>query len=164
MRAGPLSDTRVINLLNRAFVCVYTVNEDYFGKTPCVPAEERKELQRVHQEGYKKKLSVGTVHAYVLTPDGHTHDSTHVASAAQTPKTLAMLERAVAHFKPKEGEPIVKPRPQSAPPKADAEAMILHLVSRGNDRGSWGEFPAENWIVLSRDQWRKLLPGDAVKV
>src|SRR5712664_4190893 len=98
MRAGPLSDAKVIALLNRAFVCVYTVNEDYVGKDATAPAEERKELQRIHQEGYKKKLSVGTVHAYVLTPDGHTHDSLHVASAAKPETTLAMLERAIEQF------------------------------------------------------------------
>src|SRR5438132_1220262 len=89
MRAGPLSDAKVIALLNRAFVCVYTVNEDYVGKKATAPPEERKELQRIHQEGHKKKLSVGTVHAYVLTPDGHTHDSLHVASAARTERVLA---------------------------------------------------------------------------
>src|SRR5258708_22667009 len=125
MRAGPLSDARVIALLNRAFVCVYTVNEDYRGDG-CAPAAERAELQRIHQEGYKKNLSVGTVHAYVLTPDGHTHDSLHVASAARTDRLLAMLERSVSHFKPKEGKTIVAPAPQSAPPKAPADALLLH--------------------------------------
>jgi hypothetical protein len=164
MRAGPLSDARVIALLNRAFVCVYTVNEDYVGKNATAPPEERKELQRIHQEGYKKKLSVGTVHAYVLTPDSHTHDSLHVASAANTDRLLAMLRRAVEQFKPKEGKPIVAPAPQSAPPKAPADALVLHLVSRGDDRGSWGEFPGENWIVLQKKAWQKLLPGGEVKV
>jgi len=164
MRAGPLSDTRVIALLNRAFVCVYTVNEDYVGKNATASPEERKELQRIHQEGYKKKLSVGTVHAYVLTPDGHTHDSLHVASAANTDRLLAMLRRAVEQFRPKEGKPIVAPAPQSAPPKAPADALVLHLVSRGDDRGSWGEFPGENWIVLQKKAWQKLLPDGEVKV
>ena len=161
MRAGPLSDNKVIELLNRAFVCVYTVNEDYTGKNACVAVDERKELQRIRQEGHQKKLSVGTVHAYVLTPDGHTYDSRHVASAARTAQTLAMLEQAVAHFKPKEGAPVVKPEPQSKPPKAPDGAVVLHLVSRGDDRGSWGEFPGENWIVLTREEWMKLLPEGA---
>ena len=40
MRAGPLSDARVIALLNRAFVCVYAVNEDYRPKG-CAPDEEK---------------------------------------------------------------------------------------------------------------------------
>jgi hypothetical protein len=161
MRAGPLSDRRVIDLLNQNFVCVYNVNEDYWQSR--VAAEERKELDRIHQEGYAKKLSVGTVHAYVLTPDGHTHDSLHVASAAQTPKTLTMLERAVEQFKPQPGKPIVPPAPQSVPPPSAADAVTLHLVSRGDDRGSWGAFPAGNWIVLNREHWSKLLPTGDVK-
>lgn len=163
MRAGPLSDARVIALLNRAFVCVYTVNEDYFGKSATAPADDRKELQRVHREGYDKKLSVGTVHAYVLTPDGHTHSSLHVAEAAKTDRTLEMLRRAVAQFKPKEGGPVVRPRPQSVPPGAPRDALVLHLVSRADERGSWGEFPGENWVVLPRAEWEKLLPRDEVK-
>jgi hypothetical protein len=28
----------------------------------------------------------------------------------------------------------------------------------------WGAFPAENWIVLTKDQWSKLLPAEKVKV
>jgi len=162
MRAGPLSDRRIIDLLNRSFVCVYTVNEDYSGNEGSAPAEERKELQRIHQEGYARKLSVGTVHAFVLTPDGHTYDSLHVGSAAQTSKTLAMLERAVERFKPKPGEPVVPPAAQSAPPPSPADAVTLHLISRADDRGSWGEIPAENWIVLKREHWSKLLPTGEV--
>jgi hypothetical protein len=162
MRAGPLSESRVINLLNQNFVCVYIANDDYFGPRG-VPGDERSELERIRQEGHAKKLSVGTVHAYVLTPDGHTHDSLHVASAAQTPATLAMLNRAIRHFKPNAGGPIVAPAPQSGPPSgAPRDALILHLVSRAHDRGSWGQFPAENWLVFTRAQWSRLLPGNGV--
>src|SRR5207247_915529 len=41
------------------------------------------------------------------------------------------------------------------------DAVTLHLISRADDRGSWGEIPAENWVVLTREAWSKLLPtGD----
>src|SRR6266571_1604103 len=112
MRAGPLSNRHVIDLLNRSFVSVYVMNEEYLGNGSA-PAGERNELQRIQHEGYAKKLSVGTVHAYVLTPDGHTNDSLHVASAADSSKTFAMLQRAVAQFKPVPGRPVVPPAPQS---------------------------------------------------
>jgi hypothetical protein len=98
------------------------------------------------------------VRAYVLTPDGHTYVTvpTHTPDA-----TLAMLGRAVDQFKTQPGTPVVPPRPQSAPPPSPADAVALHLISRGDDRGSWGEFPAENWIVLAREDWLRLLPpGD----
>ena len=160
MRAGPLSNPHIIDFLNRNFVSVYVVNDEYGGKGSA-PADERKELERIRHEGYAKKLSVGTVHAYVLTPDGHTNDSLHVASAADGSKTWAMLQRAAAQFKPVPGRPVVPPAPQSTPPASPADAITLHLVSRADARGSWGEFPAENWIVLTNEDWPKLLPtGD----
>jgi hypothetical protein len=152
MRAGPLSDRRVIDVLNRYFVCVYLNNEEYYRKEGRASVEERAELQRILQEGYARKLDVGMVRGYVLTPDGHLHDVL---------TSMAVLEQAVKHFKPTPGNPIVAPAPQSAPPVVPANAITLHLISRGDDRGSWGQFPAENWIVLERPDWKKLLPpGD----
>ena len=163
MRAGPLSDRRVIDALNRDFVCVYTANEDYYGPKARLPIEERNELMRIRLAASAKHLSVGTVHAFVLTPDGEPYDSLHVKDAAQTARTLAMLDKAVAHFKPTPGPPVVSPQAQSVPPDAPADALVLHLVSRKNGRGSWGDIPAENWIVLTRDDWSRLLPANDVK-
>jgi hypothetical protein len=135
------------------------VNEEYYNKDGSAPPEERAELQRIQQEGFAKKLSVGMVRAYVLSPDGHTYD---VVEAATATATLASLGRAVAQFKPQPGTPVVKPRPQSVSPPAPTDAVALHLISRGDDRGSWGEFPAESWIVLDRHDWSKLLPSGPV--
>ena len=81
-----------------------------------------------------------------------------VLDGAKVGPTLAGLQRAVEHFKPRPGKPAVPPGPQSVPPPAPADAVTLHLISRGDDRGSWGEFPAENWIVLTREDWSRLLP------
>jgi hypothetical protein len=56
-----------------------------------------------------------------------------------------------------------------------ADALVLHLVARNltrkgddfvpvksqlgeNRSGSWGAYPAENWIVLDRGEWQQLLP------
>src|SRR5512143_1250667 len=143
MRAGPLSNPRVIDALNRNFVCVYINNEDYYSKDGRAPAEERAELQRIRQEGFAKKLDVGNVRSYVLTPDGHAYDILRRES-----DMLSMLQRAVEEFKPQPGKSVVAPNRQSAPPPAPADAVVLHLIARGDDRGSWGQFPAENWIVL----------------
>src|SRR5581483_10953947 len=59
--------------------------------------------------------------------------------------------------------PVVKPQPQSGPPPGTPDSLTLHLVSRGDDRGSWGEFPAANWILLSRKEWWKVLPAGEPK-
>src|SRR5687767_15879629 len=115
MRAGPLSNKTVSDTLNRSFVPVYTSNEDYRdGGT--APPEERAAYQKIYRAALDKKLSAGTVHAYVLSPDGEVVDSLHVADAARGDHTLKMLERAVERFKPKAGEPLAKPKTQSAPP------------------------------------------------
>lgn len=102
---------------------------------------------------------MGDVRSYILSPDGHTYDVLWGGSATTT---LATLGRAVAQFRPQPGKPVVPPGPQSLPPPPAADTLTLHLIARGDDRGSWGEFPAENWIVLSRGDWSKLLPTSEV--
>jgi hypothetical protein len=147
-------------VLNRSFVCVYVNNEDYYGSIPGAPAEERKELERIRQEGFAKKLSVGDVRSYVLSADGHPYYIVPTDTAAET---LGVLGQAVGQFKPTPGKPVVPPVPQSAPPPAAADAITLHLVSRGDDRGSWAQFPAENWIILQREDWSRILPAGDVE-
>ena len=132
-------------------MCAHIVNDEYYSKSGGAPAEERAELQRIMHEALEKKMAVGMVRAWVLTPDGHPYDILDGAA-------LAGLQRAVEHFKPTPGKPVVPPGPQSVPPPAPADAIALHLISRGNDRGSWGEIPAEDWIVLTPAEWRALLP------
>ena len=132
-------------------MCAHIVNDEYYSKSGGAPAQERAELQRIMHEALEKKMAVGMVRAWVLTPDGHPYDILDGAA-------LAGLQRAVEHFKPTPGKPVVPPGPQSVPPPAPADAIALHLISRGNDRGSWGEIPAEDWIVLTRADWSKLVP------
>jgi hypothetical protein len=196
MRASSLSSTKVIDLLNHYFVPVH-VDGVYVGQNASVPAQERKAYQSVFQEFYrtnkenraagKPEFSVGSVHAYVLTPDGKPMASLHVAEAK--PGAVAdMLERAIKALKTPEGKPLIQPCPQSAPPKTGADELVLHLVARylvprgqpnarkdvddafvpivsalGHERsGQWTALPSEDWIVLKKDQWMKLLPAGKV--
>ena len=85
MRASSLSNEKVIALLNRSFVPVYTSNEDYRDNGGA-PPEERDELQRVVRETQKAGRSAGTVHVYLLAPDGRALDSLHVATAYKVDK------------------------------------------------------------------------------
>jgi hypothetical protein len=157
MRAGPLSSSKIIELLNRSFVSVYTVNEEY-APGGSAPAEEKAERERIFKEGYERHWSVGTVHVYVLRPDGHLFGTLHVAEAARPQKLSTLLEKAVAELKPNSGQPIVPPAPQSHRPECGKDSVPLHLVARSLDgRGAWNEFPVENWIVLSRDEVIKFL-------
>jgi len=161
MRAGPLSNKTVSDTLNKYFVPVYTSNEDYEG-AGAAPPEERAAYQKIYRAALAKKLPTGTVHAYVLSPDGDPVDSLHVADAARGDNTLRMLNRAVERFKPQPGEPLVKPRTQSAPPAPAEGSLVLHLTARAEGTNpsdnSWHAYPSEDWIVLNPAEVRKLLP------
>jgi hypothetical protein len=163
MRAGPLSNTNVIGLLNQYFVPVYVVNEDYAQKGPAA-AEEKLELRRIFKEGHTAKKSVGSVHVYVLDSHGKLIDSLHVAEAAKPKVLTAMLQKTVDNLKLRPGQPVAKVQPQSAPPACEEGFLLLHLVSRSVDgRGAWTDFPVENWIVLTTADQKALLadPPDA---
>jgi hypothetical protein len=157
MRAGPLSNSKVISLLNEYFVPVYAVNEDY-AEWGLAPAEEKAERERIFKEGYARKMSVGTVHVYILAPDGHLLDTMHVAQAAKADNLIAMLERNARTFKLAKGEPLVAPNVQSRCPPCEPDSLPLHLTARTLDgKGAWTDFPAEDWIVLTAEEVRQFL-------
>jgi hypothetical protein len=164
MRAGPLSKKTVSDTLNAYFVPVYTSNEDYRSDGPA-PKEEREAYQKIYRAALDKKLSAGTVHAYVLSPQGEVVDSLHVADAARGDNTLKMLQRAVERFHPQPGEPLARPRTQSAPPAAPTGGLVLHLTARAEGTNpsddSWHAYPSEDWIVLTPDDAAKFLPKAA---
>jgi hypothetical protein len=166
MRAGPLSRTNVIETLNRYFVPVYTSNEEYRDNGDehgSAPPEERAAYQKIYLAALKKKLSTGTVHAYVLTPDGDPIDSLHVADAATGDKLLDMLRRTVRKLGTKPGDTLVPPKEQSAcPVNLDDKTLVLHLTARAEGTNpsdnSWHAYPSEDWIVLDEADQRALLP------
>jgi hypothetical protein len=43
-----------------------------------------------------------------------------------------------------------------------AEEVPARPVLGRTNAGSWGAYPAENWVVLTRAQWQKLLPAQPV--
>lgn len=107
---------------------------------------------------------MGTVHAYVLGPDGRPIDSLHVAEAAKPARLIAMLERAIANLQVKEGKPVVPPTTVSGPPKSESGSLVLHLTARALGGGdAWGNFPAENWVMFGPQEVQKLLPAGAVR-
>ncbi|CAN5906456.1 hypothetical protein BH23PLA1_BH23PLA1_02620 [soil metagenome] len=162
MRAGPLSNPQVIDLLNRHFVPVYVVNEDYSKNGPA-PDEEKAERLRIYREAREAGLSTGTVHAYVLEASGQTIDSLHVADAARDDRLIRMLDRAIEATGVRSGDgPVVEPRSISAPPEARTGSVVLHLTARGQG-SSWDGFPSENWIVLGPDRLEGLLPVEDVE-
>jgi hypothetical protein len=169
MRAGPLANPKVIELLNQYFVPVYTSN-DFIPGDAASAQKERAERDRVYRAFLEESLSAGSVHVYVLSPAAEPLGSIHAAhtgdkdAATGKDATQLLLEKTIRELNLAPGQALVAPRPQSRPPGVPADAILLHLTARKlAEKGSWNEFPAEDWIVLSADQWKKLLPAQSLK-
>lgn len=146
-------------------------------------------LDQENRKAGKPGLSIGTVHVYVLTADGEPFDSLHVAEA-NPERVTAMLKRAVDTLKTPRGKAVVQPGVQSRAPTAKVDSLVLHLTARylaprnqenahkdGEEEcvplqpelgtaksGQWTALPAEDWIVLERTEWLKLVPSGPVAV
>ena len=163
-----LSDDRVISLLNSSFVPVFTSNED-FRDNGAAPKEERQLLQSIHRDGHAKGLSVGSVHAYVVSPEGKLIDSLHTVEVSKPAALLAMLQKAAAALHVRAGQPVVPVQKRGIQTPSNA-ALALHVTSRylerkGNELvlvenagGNWSALPGEDLIALSQDEVRGFIP------
>jgi hypothetical protein len=157
MRTGPFSTAEVIDRLNAFFVPVYTVNEDHAEKGSA-PKVEKAEVNRIYREALAKKFSAGSVHVYVASPKGEVISTRHVADAAKTKELVSFLDEITARLGTQKGQPIVAPKPQSAPPKCGDGSLVLHLVARPLKGGGSWPGTAEDWIVYTQDEVKSLLP------
>lgn len=164
MRAGPLSDNRIIDLLNRYFVPVYTSNEDT-GPRGRGAREEIAEHVRIYQQGMNSPCGAGAVYVFILNPQGQVIDGMDVAHATRGDALAEMLEKTAHSLHTAPGAAVIAPAPQSQPPRHEPDSLVLHLVARGSRTGfPWRMFPAENWIVLRRAEWSNLLPSGNINV
>ena len=191
LRAGPLSNDRVIDLLNRYFVPVCIASQDYHGeefphplypREGAAPPEEKRAWKRIYDEAQKAKLNLRATQVYVLSPEGRPIDALRLVPSEKVEKLLPLLERTVAKLQPAEGQPVVTPIPQFAPPQAADDALVLHVTARYLNRkdgeevpftpaekglgltgDSWRALPAEDWVVFDRAECARLLPSGGVR-
>lgn len=153
MRVGPLSNPQIIDYINKFFVPVYVTNEYYaegrFGES------NLQLLRKVWNEAERKNLPAGTVHVYLLTPDGSVHKSMHVMHAAKSAHLFRFLTAAVRELKTDSGNTLVKPTFKRMPPPAAKDQVVLHASSQYDDAGG---VVGDDWIVLSRTEWSEFLP------
>ena len=162
------NDARVVTALNTLTVPVYLSND-------LVVGAERQELTRIHQEGLAKKLSVGTVHCFLLSPEGVVQDTIHVAQASPT-RILTMLEGVAKQLSLTPGKRLLPARPLELP-QAPARGQRLHVVARYLERkpdgtlglvtgagGNWSALPGEDWPVFSATEMQALRRGDRTVV
>jgi hypothetical protein len=122
------------------------------------PEQARAEVRRIYVDFLNRKLGVGDVHLYILKPDGASLAGLDPDSAMNPEKLEPFLTGIIHQLGTTPGAPVVKPRPQSIPPVTKPDELVTHLVSRSFTPGNWHEFPSENWIVLTREEWMQLLP------
>jgi hypothetical protein len=161
VRAGPLSDAKVIDLLNYYYVPIYISTDDFEEKSGQAPAAEKKEFVRLFGDINEAKKGMG----YVLTPEEKLIE-TFVSSPAVTPEQVsAFLENGIKKLALKRGETLGKVTPQAPPPQAEADHMVLHLTARFLPSGAgWARMPAEDYLVLGRADWKSLLAPAQSKV
>jgi len=152
LRGGPLSDPRIIELLNTRFVPVYASTHN----------KADKELSRVSRESLKKGMGAGTEYLYFLDSNGVVIDSAHIC----TTTTATLLEKLTQHVTGTPGAPLTPPVPQAAAPSGE---RLLHVTSRYLDRKgqvekgqtSYHAFPAEEWITLTPAEEAALVSNPA---
>jgi RNA polymerase sigma factor (sigma-70 family) len=154
LRAGSFADERVITLLNRSFVPVFASNDD---------ADAKAETTRIYHAAFDAKLKPSDECIYLLAPEGGVVEVIRVKDAKVADTLVATLQAAVARMQTASGEPVIAPHPLSVAPPAPPGGLVLHIVSRADHRHPWGEFPGENWIVLSSQQSERLLKPGAVQ-
>lgn len=180
IRASALSNNKVIDLLNRSFVPVCICNQDYV-TAGSAPAEEKAQLRRLRKELAEAQLTDHHNQVCVLSSQGRPLATLDTGNAARTRQLLAYLKPFVPEGRADASAPLIAPAPQSLRPPTGPDAVVLHLTSRYLERkgdayaipfvelGLSDNYhnkgiPAENWIVLERDQWSGLLSKDKVRV
>jgi hypothetical protein len=177
IRASALSSERVIQVLNRHYVCVHLNTKDYLpdGKAT---AEDRAEYARLREAAAAFPAGGRGLLVCLLDPDGRMLECREACYTANTETVAPLLERLVTNDR-SEG-PVVVPIAQSQPPQASADDLVLHLTARYLERKGdalvpppveLGQntnyfmkgLPGENWLLLNRAQWSALLPPATVE-
>jgi hypothetical protein len=141
-------------------VPVYASNQAT-GPYQSEPLQARAEVRRIYGDFQSRKLGAGTVHLYILKPDASSLTGLGPGEAADPVTLERLLTSVIRQLGTVPGAPLVKPRPQSVPPLPQPEELVTHLVSRAFGHGAWHEFPSENWIIFSHQEWLQLLPSQA---
>jgi hypothetical protein len=166
MRAGPLSNDKVIDLINHYFVPVHVSHDEYVKKGN-VPPEEKAERQRIIREAWADPkapiLRAGEDATFILDPDGHVAESLFQPNNIKLDLLIGLMERNIKKLNIARADVVIPPTPAGAPSKANADDLLLHLTARYLPASEgWGRLPAEDWFTLTPDQWKKLLaPADA---
>jgi len=148
-----------------------------------ISPEEKAAWKRIYDQAQQAKLNLRATQVYLLDADGRPLDALRLVPSEKVENLLPFLERAVAKLQPAAGPPVVSPAPQFPPPPAADGDLVLHVTARylnqqqgqevpftpeqkglGVTGDSWRALPAEDWVVFSREEVARLVPGGEVRV
>lgn len=158
MRVGPFSNKQVIDFIEENFVPLYVSNEEY--RASKHGDEERDLLRTIRANARKKNLRAGSVQVFIVTPDLDVTGELHVAQAAQIKKLMPFLREQLAQLNTKSGKKLLESRPQSVPPKAESNELVVR-VSSGYKSGA--KIVVEDWVVLEEHEWQVFVPKSESK-
>src|SRR5262249_37593058 len=156
IRASALSNDRVIQVLNRHFVCVHLNTKDYLpdGKAT---AEEKAEYARFRQAAAAFPAGSRGLLVCLLDADGRMLECREACYTANPETVAPLLERLVTNDRP-EG-PVAAPAAQSQPPQASADDLVLHLTARYLERQGDALVPPRVELGQNTNYFMKGLPG-----
>jgi hypothetical protein len=164
MRAGSLSEDRVLALLSTSFVPVMLSVDSYDGKQH--DKATKQEYERIRQEARTRKLSHGAVCVYLLRPNGELFASLDVTKASRPNELLPLLQRCVTELntRPREAAAVrASAAPRASPPRARAkDGLILQITTRNVPEEGRGI--AQDWMELTASEWAGLVPPRNVQV
>src|SRR5262245_65325334 len=123
-------------------------NRDH-GEDGSAPPEEKAEMKRIYREALAAGLKAGSVCAYMIAPDGRPVAVAPLNEdvAADPDRLAGLMEQVIRDLKVARGDPLVQPKPPSAPP-AEADALVLHVVARYLERRGNEDVPLDVKDVL----------------
>jgi hypothetical protein len=164
VRAGPLSDENVVNILNQYFIPVYLTIEAYEPGGSAGIAEQA-EFKRICGEISEAKKGI----AFIVHPkneNAHVIETMISSPAVTVERVTDVLERARRFIGTQPGPALGKKIPQAPPPTVDDGGLVLHLSARylpANGKG-WARMPVEDWIVLHPEDCVKFMGAAVGKV
>ncbi len=161
----------MIQAINSQYVPIYIASEDYKRDDGKASAEERAAWRKMLQEAWREKSEdvflTSDATCFVLDPNSRECVAAiRLPKLMEVPRVLDMLNGNAEKLGVKPGPTAIPPSEQVRPDRAvKPDELGIHMVSRSiPSGGTWKALPAEDYVILVREEWEKFLPPENAKV
>src|SRR5258708_4174278 len=132
VRAGPLSNDKVIDVLNHYFIPVVTSNDDYNKNGTASPedkaaririAKDSKNVEKFYKLEVTADYNVADIVCYIVAPNGKVHSTLRLPDCSVAEKVAEFLEEAIRALHVKPGPQVLVARPTLVAPKVKEDQM-----------------------------------------